>query len=177
MLRCFIWFLAFSLLNACSTSEQKVQQLMQLSSKKDWLNSQTMVNCTVQTTNMGNTTVIAPYAGLVNAGIDLSLLTPASFEINGKKIKMIVPSATINAIYSDFIQSTDDGNAEVKNQKNRSNQPEEIVQIIRENIDSVTILQQTEQKAAIMLQQLLKNYGYTSISIRFTENKLQKNPQ
>lgn len=177
MLRCFICFLAFSLLSACSSSEKKVQQLMQLTSKKDWLNSQTMVNCTIQTTNMGNVTVITPYAGLVNAGIDLSLLTPASFEINGKKIKMIVPSAKINAIYSDLIQSTDDGKSEVNNQKNRSNQPEEIVQVIRENIDSVTIQQQTEQKAAIMLQQLLKNYGYTSISIRFTDHKWQKNPQ
>lgn len=173
MLRCFIWFLAFLLLNSCTSSEQKVKQLMQLTSKSDWLNSQTLVNCTVQSNNTANILVIKQYAGLVNAGIDLSLLTPSSFEINGKKIKMIVPTAKINTIYPDVIQPIRDSTTEVKNQKERRIQPEEIVNIIKINIDSISILHQTEQKAVILLQQLLKNYGYTSISIRFTNNKTQ----
>lgn len=177
MLRCFIWFLAFLLLNSCSSSEQKVKQLMQLTSKKDWLNSQTLVNYTIPTNNNDNSIIILQYGGLVNAGIDLSILTPSSFEINDKKIKMIVPTAKINAIYPDLIQPTTDNNTAEKKLKAKTKNPEEIVKIIKENIDSISILQQTEQRASILLQQLLKNYGYNAISIRFSDNITQKIPK
>jgi hypothetical protein len=90
---------------------------------------------------------------------------------------MIVPTAKINAIYPDVIQPIRDSTTEVKNQKERLIQPEEIINIIKINIDSTSILHQTEQKAVTLLQQLLKNYGYTSISIRFTNNKTQNKPR
>jgi hypothetical protein len=174
MLRCVVFLIIISFLTSCNPAEKQVQQLMALTSKKDWLNHQTLVTCNIQKQKIENKTVQIQVSGVIIAGIDLSLVTPNSFTINSKSIKLVVPTAKIIAIIPDEL-SLQNSKAIFQDLKDSSNLLNQLSIQISNKIDTLVILQQTEQNAAIVLQNLLKTKGFKSINIRFS-NTIPKKP-
>lgn len=167
MLRSVVFLLIISFFYSCNPAEQKVQQLMVLSTKKDWLNHQTLFTCNKQNQNKKNKTIEIQISGVITAGIDLSLITTNSFTINSKSIKLVVPSAKIITIIPDEL-TLQNSKTMFQGLKDSSNHLNQLTNQIRNKIDTLVILQQTEQNAAIVLQNLLKTKGYKSINIRFS---------
>lgn len=173
MLRCVLILLIISFLNSCNPAKEQVQQLMSLSTKKDWLNHQTLVTCNLQKRNKENITNPKQISGIITSGVDLSIITSNCFTINNKSIKLVVPSAKIIGIIPNELTLQTSKTLSI-DLKDNSNLLSELSNIMRNNIDTLAILQQTEQNAAIVLQNLLKTKGYKSINIRFSASIPQK---
>jgi len=172
MLRCVVFLLTISFLNSCNPADQQVQQLMLLSTKKDCLNHQTLVTLNIK--NNPTTITQNQISGIITSGIDLSLLTPNSFTINSKSIKLVIPSAKIITIIPE-VASLQSSKTVLKSLNDSTNLFNQLSNQIRKNTDTLAILQQTEQNAAIVLQNLLKTKGFKSINIRFS-NTIPKKP-
>jgi len=167
MLRYLLFLFIISILTACNPAEQQVQQLMVLSSKKDWLNHQTLITCNIKKQNKDNKTIQIQISGVITSGIDLSLINPNSFTIKSNSIKLVVPSAKIIEVIPD-VASFQTDKIVSQGSKDSSTLSIQLSDQIRKNIDTAAILQNTEQNAAIVLQKLLKTKGFKSINIRFS---------
>ena len=173
MLRCVVFLMIISFLISCNPEKEQVRQLMALTTKKEWLNHQTLVSYNIQKLNKENKTVQIQVSGVITTGIDLFLITPNSFTINSKSIKLVVPTAKIINIIPDEL-TLQNSKAIFQSLKDSSNLLNQLSIQISNKIDTLVILQQTEQNAAIVLQNLLKIKGYKSINIRFSNNIAQK---
>ncbi len=128
--------------------------------------------------NLNEASFIAHSKAIIKAGVDLERLKEEDVKIEGDKISLILPNVqVINFSYpaEHFSKDTLISGDAFMNKINLRDQEkffQEAEIDIRNSLKYMDVVEITENKTIVMLENLLKNLGYKEIYIDFHEGQL-----
>jgi RNA polymerase-interacting CarD/CdnL/TRCF family regulator len=171
---------------SCKQKENEIDKVLQLKELSELATVEYTITKIIKASDdqtwykIGDRKILMSCQARIKSGIDLSKLKADDITIDGDKISLVLPSATILSInirpedirteYQEVGFLRSDFTAAERNLLMSQGESQ-----IRNNIESGGILETAESNASLFIGQFLRQLGYQKIDIRFEKNSIKTN--
>ena len=171
------------ILASCKSKETKLNEVFALKEMSELATVEYTVTKIVRASDdktwykLGDRKILMSCSARIKAGIDLSEITEANVQIEGKKIELVLPRAhvisfnmrpeDIHVEYQETGVFRDKFSAEERDMLMRQGEKQ-----IRNSTEALGVLQTAETNASLFMSNYLKSLGYKRINIRYSSNPI-----